>query len=62
MADYLSRFYIGSVAYVKEKRKELVKDFHRLAYFGARLVRILDNSVTVHNGAESSLVVEVKQK
>ena len=30
VADALSRLYMGSVAHVEEKRKELVKDVHRL--------------------------------
>ena len=38
---------MGSVAHVEEKRKELVKDFHRLARLGVRLMSIKDNGVTV---------------
>ena len=60
--DTLSRLSMGSVAHVEEKRKELVKDVHRLACLGVRLIIISDNGVTVQNGAESSLVVEVKEK
>ena len=45
---------MGSVAHVEEKRKELVKDVHRLALLGVRLMIILNNGVTVENGAESS--------
>ena len=41
---------------------ELVKDVHRLASLGVRLMIISDSDVTVQNGAESSLVVEVKKK
>ena len=51
----------GSVAHVEEKRKELVKDVHRLARLWVRLISISDSSVTVQNGAKSSLVVEVKE-
>ena len=47
LADALSRFYVGSVAHVKEERKELVKDVHRLARFGVRLLSISDNGVLV---------------
>ena len=46
----------------RKKRKHLVKDIHRLARLGVRHMSILDNGVTVQNGAESSLVVEVKEK
>ena len=39
-----------------------MKDVHRLARLGVRLISISDNGVTVQNGAESSLVVDVKEK
>ena len=61
VADALSRLSMGSVVHVKEKRKDLVKDVHRLARLGVRLMSILDNGVTVQNGEESSLVVEVNK-
>ena len=61
VADALSRLSMGSVAHVEEKRKELVKDVHRLARLGVRLTSISDSGVTVHNGKELSLVVEVKE-
>ncbi|WMV29648.1 hypothetical protein MTR67_023033, partial [Solanum verrucosum] len=53
---------MGSVSHVEEERKELAKDVHRLARLGVRLMSISDGGVTVQNGAESSLVVEVKEK
>ena len=53
---------MGSVTHVEENRKELVKDVHRLARLGVLLMRISDGGVTVKNGEESCLVVEVKQK
>ena len=62
VADVLSRLSMGSVAHVEEERKELVKDVHRLARLGVRLMSISDSGVIVQNGAESSLVVEVKEK
>ena len=62
VADALSRLSMGSVAHVEEERKELAKDVHRLARLGVRLMSISDGGVTVQNGAESSLVVEVKEK
>ena len=58
----LSRLCMVSVAHVEEERKELVKDVHRLAHLGVRLMSISDNGVTVQNGAESSLVGEVNEK
>ncbi|KAH0650287.1 hypothetical protein KY284_030199 [Solanum tuberosum] len=60
--DALSRLSMGSVAHVEEEIKELAKDVHRLARLGVRLMSISDGGVTVHNGSESSLVVEVKVK
>ena len=62
MDDALSRLSMGSIAHVEEKRKNLVKDVHRLARLGVRLMIISDSGVTVQNGEESSLVVEVKEK
>ena len=47
VADALSRLSKGSVAHVEEKRKDLVKDVHRLARLGVRLMSISDNGVTV---------------
>ena len=49
--DALSRLYMGSVAHVKEERKELAKDVHRLARLGVLLMSISDGGVTVQNGA-----------
>ena len=62
VADALSRLSMGSLAHAEEKRKELVKDIHWVAGLGVLLLSILDSGVTVHNGAESSLIVEVKEK
>ena len=42
--------------------KEIVKDVHRLSLLGVRLMKISQNFLTVQNWAESSLVVEVKEK
>ena len=61
VADALSRLSMGSVAHVEEKREELVKDVHSVARLGVRLMSISDNGVIVQNGAESSLIVEVKE-
>ena len=62
VVDALSRLSMGSVAHVEEKRKELVKDIHRLARLGVLPMSISNSGVTVQNGAKSSLVVEVKEK
>ena len=40
VADALSILSMGSVAHVEEERKELVKDVHRLARLGVRLMSI----------------------
>ena len=61
VADALIRLSIGSVAHVEEERKELVKDVHRLARLGVRIICISDNCVKVMNRTKSSLVVEVKE-
>ena len=58
----LRRLSMGTVAQVEEERKALVKDVHKLARLRVLLVRISDNGVTVQNGVESSLLVEVKEK
>ena len=62
VADALSRLPMGSVAYVEEERKKLVKHVYRLAHLGVRLMSISDSGITIQNGAESSFVVEVKEK
>ncbi|WMV09248.1 hypothetical protein MTR67_002633 [Solanum verrucosum] len=53
---------MGSVAHVEEERRELVKYVHRLARLGVHRMSISDGGVTIQNGAESSPVVEVKEK
>ena len=52
---------MGSAAHVEEERKEIVKDVHRIARLGVCLGSISDSGVTVQNGAESSLVMEVNE-
>ncbi|WMV09771.1 hypothetical protein MTR67_003156 [Solanum verrucosum] len=51
----LSRLSMGSVSHVKEDKKELVHDVHRLTRL---CVRFVDS----HNGSESSFVSDVKAK
>ena len=62
VADYLSRLSIGSVSHFEEQRKELVNDVHMLSHLGVCLISISDSGVTVPNGEESSLIMEVKEK
>ena len=62
VVDALSRLSMDSVAHVEKKRKKLVKDIHRLALLGVLLISIPENGVTAQSGAESSFVVEVKEK
>ena len=38
VADALSSMIMGSTTHVKDEKKELVKDIHRLARLGVRLV------------------------
>ena len=62
VANSLYRLSMDRVVHAEEERKELVKDIHRLARLGVRLMSISDNGVVVQNGAKSSLVVDVKEK
>ncbi|KAH0730144.1 hypothetical protein KY289_001332 [Solanum tuberosum] len=47
----LSRLLIGSVAHIEDYKKELVRDVHRLARVGVRLVDSTKGGVMVHNGS-----------
>src|SRR5688572_8250990 len=62
VANALSRMSMGSVAHVDEDKKELVKEVHRLARLGVKLLGTMEGSMLVQNGSESSLVVDVKSK
>ena len=53
---------MGSILHVKEERKELVKDIHRLARFGVLLMIKSDSGEIIQNGAEYLCVVEFKKK
>ena len=57
----LSILSMGSVAHVREERKELAKEVHRIARLGVHLMSISYGGVTVQNGLESSFVAEVKE-
>ena len=62
VADALSRLSMNSVTHIEEEKKELVKDVHRLARLGVRLVDSSDGSVTIRDGSKSSLLEDVKAK
>ena len=49
VADALSRLSMGSVTHVEEERNELVKDVHKLARLGVRLM-IISDSVFLGSG------------
>ena len=49
VADALIRLSMRNIAHVKDKRKELVKDVHRLARLGVRLMSISDSGLIVLN-------------
>ena len=61
MADALSRMSMGSTTHVEDEKKELVKEVHRLARLGVRLVDSTSGGVSVHPSSESSVIVEVKK-
>ncbi|WMV30457.1 hypothetical protein MTR67_023842, partial [Solanum verrucosum] len=49
-------------AHVENKKKELVHEVHRLARLGVQVVDSTKGGVMVHNGSESSFVMNVKSK
>ena len=62
VADALSRLSMGSLSHVEEGKKEMVKDIHRLANLGVRLLNSKDGGVIINELAKSSLCAEVKEK
>lgn len=52
---------MGSIMHLKEEKRGLAKDMHRLVWLGVRLVDSEDGGVVVWNGLESYLIVEVKE-
>ena len=62
VANVLSRLSMSSVSHIEKAKKDLVKDFHRLARLGVRLEDSSNGGFMVHHNSESSLVVEVKSK
>ena len=57
----MGRMSMGSIAHVEDENKELVKDIHRLAKLGVRLVDSTSGGISVHPSSQSSSVVEVKE-
>jgi len=53
---------MGSNAHFEKDKRELAKDMHRLARLGVHLMDSTEGGVVVMNGAESSLVSEIKEK
>ena len=53
---------MGSVAYVGDDKKELVKEVHRMAQLGVRLEEYSKGGFMVRHYSDSSLVVDVKSK
>lgn len=62
VSDALSRLSMGSVAHVHGKKKEFVRDVHRLAQFDVQLVDGTKGGGIVHSGSESSFLMDVKSK
>ena len=60
--DSLSRMSMGRVSHVKDEKKELVHDVHRLTQLGVQLLDSLKGGFMVQLSYESSLVVDVKSK
>ena len=51
-----------STSHVEEGKMELAKYEHRLAHLGVRLMDSTKSGILMINGAESSLLSEVKEK
>ncbi|XP_075111388.1 uncharacterized protein LOC142181771 [Nicotiana tabacum] len=61
VADALSRRSMGILAHVEEDKRTMMKEVHRLANLGVRLLDSEDGGVVLQNRAESSLVAEAKE-
>ena len=62
VVNALSKLSMGCTAHVEEQKRDLSKDVHRLARLGVILMDSIEGGIVVTNGAESSLVSEVKEK
>nr|XP_016438079.1 PREDICTED: uncharacterized protein LOC107764065 [Nicotiana tabacum] len=58
VANALSRRSMGSLAHVKADKQTMMKEVHRLASLGVRLLDSKDGGVVLQNRAESSLAAE----
>ena len=61
VVDALSRWSMGSTTHIDHGKKKLVKDVHKLARMGVRLMESTSGGVSVYPSSESFLVVEVKK-
>uniref|UniRef100_A0A1S3ZNN4 Uncharacterized protein n=1 Tax=Nicotiana tabacum TaxID=4097 RepID=A0A1S3ZNN4_TOBAC len=61
VADALSRKSMGSLAHLGADQRPLTREVYQLASMGVRISTSDEGKVMVHNGAESSLVAEVKE-
>ncbi|KAH0781463.1 hypothetical protein KY290_001061 [Solanum tuberosum] len=62
VADALRRKTISCINEQTMEKEGMAKDLCQLASLGVRLLETLKEGIVVHNAAESSLVVEVKEK
>ena len=60
VVDALSRLSMGSTTHVEEEKRKLYKDVQRFTCLGVRLIDSTDEGIDVINGAELSLMSEVK--
>ena len=61
VADALRKMSMGSTSHIKDEKKDLVKDIHRLDRLGVQLVNSTSLGVSVNPSPESSLVLEVNK-
>ncbi|XP_070022120.1 uncharacterized protein [Nicotiana sylvestris] len=62
VVDALSRKSMGSLTHLEAYQRPLAREVHQLTSLGVRLADSNEGGVIVQNGAELSLVVEVKEK
>ena len=62
VVDDLSHMTMGSVSFIDEAKKNLVKNVHRLAMWGVRLEDSPNGGFIDHHNSELLLVVEAKSK
>ena len=59
VVDALNWLSIGRTAHVKEEKRDILKDVHRLACLGIRLMDFTKGGIVVTNKLESSIVSKV---